>query len=77
MQKLNPNFWSIQCCTCNGNFPGFIFDGCKVGRTPSTSNDDEEEGGGDEAVEDQDEEDQHIVRLQIFRQVIYSSSPTV
>ena len=48
-------------CTCNGNFPGLIFDGCKVGCSPGPSNDDEEEGGGDEAVEDQDQEDQHIV----------------
>ena len=51
--------------TCNCNFPGLIFDGCKIGRAPGPGNDDEEEGGGDEAVEDQNQEDQHVVRLQI------------
>ena len=59
-------------CTCDGNFPGLIFDGCKVGRSPGAGNDDEEEGGGDEAVEDQDQEDQHVVRLEIWRLVIGS-----
>ena len=55
--------------TCDGNFPRLIFDGGKVGCTPSPGDDNEEEGGGDEAVEDQDEEDQHVVRLQIFRRL--------
>ena len=61
--------WSY---TCNCNFPGLILDGGKVGRSPGPSNDDEEEGGGDEAVEDQDQEDQHVVRLEIWRLVIGS-----
>ena len=74
MQDIYSNEWiTIQfICTCDGNFPGLIFDGCKVGCSSSSSDDDEEEGGGDEAVEDQDEEDQHIVGLEIIWRLAYS-----
>ena len=59
-------YFIVSFNTCDGNFPRLIFDGGKVGCTPSPGDDNEEEGGGDEAVEDQDEEDQHVVGLQIF-----------
>ena len=68
MQTLNSIIFALidNLSTCNGNFPGFIFDGCKVSCAPGPGDDDEEEGGGNEAVEDQDQEDQHVVRLEML-----------